>query len=116
MASHAAEEAEPLQDMAGSDYGSDFSPEEVEIVERLLSPLHHGTEIEDNPIVNDIEYHDTETALRLPRFVGREQISPLLQAIRDAEKFAEQINASVAKREHYPDCELISFLIQSHYF
>ncbi|THV53450.1 hypothetical protein BGAL_0050g00170 [Botrytis galanthina] len=89
-----------------SDYGSDFSPEEVEIVEKLLSPVHLSkelTEIEDNPIVTEIEYHEPERALRLPRVVGKEQISPLLQAIRDAERVADQINASVSKREYYPD-------------
>ncbi|KAB8301261.1 hypothetical protein EYC80_003147 [Monilinia laxa] len=106
MASPAAEEADRPQNFADSDYGSDFSPEEVEIVEKLLSPVHSTseiTEVEDNPIVNDIEYHESERTLRLPRVVGKEQISPLLQAIRDAEKVAEQINASVATREHYPD-------------
>ncbi|KAF7942906.1 uncharacterized protein EAE97_006360 [Botrytis byssoidea] len=88
-----------------SDYGSDFSPEEVEIVEKLLSPVHskEPTEIEDNPIVTEIEYHEPERALRLPRVVGKEQISPLLQAIRDAERVADQINASVSTREYYPD-------------
>ncbi|KAF7884794.1 hypothetical protein EAF00_010612 [Botryotinia globosa] len=88
-----------------SDYGSDFSPEEVEIVEKLLSPVHskEPTEIEDNPIVTEIEYHEPERALRLPRVVGKEQVSPLLQAIRDAERVADQINASVSKREYYPD-------------
>ncbi|TGO23917.1 hypothetical protein BPAE_0117g00120 [Botrytis paeoniae] len=89
-----------------SDYGSDFSPEEVEIVEKLLSLVHQPkepTEIEDNPIVTEIEYHEPERALRLPRVVGKEQISPLLQAIRDAERVADQINASVSKREYYPD-------------
>ncbi|KAF7940136.1 uncharacterized protein EAE98_000263 [Botrytis deweyae] len=89
-----------------SDYGSDFSPEEVEIVEKLLSPIHQfkePTEIEDNPIVTEIEHHEPERALRLPRVVGKQQISPLLQAIRDAERVADQINASVSKREYYPD-------------
>ncbi|TGO13216.1 hypothetical protein BTUL_0074g00230 [Botrytis tulipae] len=88
-----------------SDYGSDFSPEEFEIVEKLLSPVHskEPTQIEDNPIVTEIEYHEPERALRLPRVVGKEQISPLLQAIRDAERVADQINASVSKREYYPD-------------
>ncbi|KAM0127380.1 hypothetical protein ACHAO1_009553 [Botrytis cinerea] len=89
-----------------SDYGSDFSPEEVEIVEKLLSPVNQSkepTDIEDNPIVIEIEYHEPERALRLPRVVGKEQISPLLQAIRDAERVADQINASVSKHEYYPD-------------
>ncbi|KAI9645503.1 hypothetical protein NHQ30_006243 [Ciborinia camelliae] len=106
MASPATEEPEQLQNIVDSDYGSDFSPEEVEIVEKLLSPVHprsEATEIEDNPIVNDIKYHESERTLRPPRVVGKEQFSPLLQAIRDAERIAGQINASVAKREYYPD-------------
>ncbi|CAD6447035.1 e47d9154-0861-47bc-a90c-3620b71dae40 [Sclerotinia trifoliorum] len=106
MASPALDEAEHPQNAEDSDYGSDFSPEEVEIVEKLLLPFHslnEATEIEDNPIVNEIEYHESERTLRLPRVFGKEQISPLLQAIRAAERVAEQINNSVAKREYYPD-------------
>ncbi|ESZ98722.1 putative exonuclease V [Sclerotinia borealis F-4128] len=106
MTSLATEEAKLPQNNGDSDYGSDFSPEEFEIVERLLSPVHlcrEATEIEDNPIVNNIEYHESECTLRLPRVIGKEQISPLLRAIRDAERVAGQINNSVAKREHYSD-------------
>lgn len=109
MASPAVEEAEQSPSVADSDYGSDFSPEEVEIVEKLLSPVH-PLELEDNPIVNEIEYHDPERTLRIPRAFGKEQISPLFQAIRDAERVAEQINDSVAKREYYPDCEYTCLL------
>jgi exonuclease V len=107
MASPAAEEA--IQNAAidaESDYGSDFSPEEVEIVEALLSPPAEVLAIEDNPIVNDIEYHDAQRTLRMPRVLGREHISPLYKAVRDAEKVAEQISAAVKMREHYPECEL----------
>ncbi|QSZ33678.1 hypothetical protein DSL72_005249 [Monilinia vaccinii-corymbosi] len=107
MASPAVEEVQPQpQNLADSDYGSDFSLEEFETVEKLLSPFHppgEATEIEDNPIVNDIEFPESERTLRLPRVDGKGQRSPLLQAIRAAEKVAEQINASVAKREPYPD-------------
>lgn len=85
-----------------TDYGSDFSPEEAEIVERLLSAQ---TAIEDNPIVNEVEYHGAEQTLRIPRILGREQQSPLFQAARAAEGVAQQIVHSVKGSEHYPDCK-----------
>jgi hypothetical protein len=48
-----------------SDYGSEFSPEEEEILNRLL--LAGEQHIEDNPIVTGVEYHDPARAVRLPR-------------------------------------------------
>jgi exonuclease V len=107
MASPAIEEtiaiADSIQDN-DSDYGSDFSPEEAQIVERLLSgkPLEA---IEDNPIINTPEQYDAKEALRLPRIAGREQRSPFFKAVRDAERVAEQISFSVANRQHYPHCK-----------
>jgi hypothetical protein len=87
-----------------SDYGSDFSPEEAEIVGNLLSwkPIE---DVEDNPIVNEIEHHDPQRSLRLPRKLGREQMSPLFQAARAAEEVAEQISKSIKTGEQYPDCK-----------
>ncbi|KAK0129211.1 hypothetical protein ONS95_001147 [Cadophora gregata] len=80
-----------------TDYGSDFSPEQEQIVERLLS----GKNIEDdNPITNEIEHHDPRQSLRLPRIFGREERSPLFQAARAAERIAEQIAESVKSGEH----------------
>ncbi|PQE15464.1 exonuclease V protein [Rutstroemia sp. NJR-2017a BVV2] len=112
MASPATEEAIKNEAIdAESDYGSEFSPEEVEIVEALLSPPAEVVAIEDNPIVNDIEYYDAQRTLRMPRVLGRQHISPLYQAIKDAEKVAEQINAAVEMRKHYPD--LSSQIIES---
>lgn len=86
---------------AESDYGSDFSPEEELIVAQLLAN-------EDNPIVNDIEHHGEERTLRLPRVLGRDGRSPLFEAVRDAEKVAEQISETVRKASAsagYPDCK-----------
>ena len=83
-----------------SDYGSDFSPEQEQIVEALLSQQQVT---DDNPITNDIE-DEPRQALRLPRVVGREQKSPLFQAARAAEQVAEQISNSVKTRK-YPDCK-----------
>lgn len=87
-------------DDAESDYGSDFSPEQEQIVEALLSQQQVT---DDNPIINDIE-DEPRQALRLPRIVGREQMSPLFQAARAAEEVAEQISKFVKTRE-YPDCK-----------
>ncbi len=88
-----------------TDYGSDFSPEEEQIVDRILSGKHVE---DDNPIINEVEHHDPRQALRLPRIFGREERSPLFQAARAAEKVAEQIAQTVNGGE-YPDCELIAF-------
>jgi exonuclease V len=89
----------PLND-AESDHGSDFSPEQEQIVEALLSQQQV---VDDNPIINDIE-DEPRQALRLPHVVGREQKSPLFQAARAAEEVAEQISKSI-KTHEYPDCK-----------
>lgn len=88
-----------------SDYGSDFSPEEEQIVTALLSAQLPADD--DNPIVNEIEYHDPQRTLRLPRVFGREERSPLFQAARAAEAIADQISKTVASSQ-YPDCEYLS--------
>lgn len=104
MASPATLTIDPDTEDIDTDYGSDFSlPDEELIVEKSL----RTPAIEDNPIVNSIEYHDTRPTLRLPRVFGREERSPLFQAARAAEQVAEQIRQSVTGRaqEGYPDCE-----------
>lgn len=54
-----------------SDYGSDFSPEEEEIVNTLLSGnLARIEVVEDNPIVNDVEYLEKQGTVRVPRVLG----------------------------------------------
>ena len=92
-----------------SDYGSDFSPEEEQIVSRLLSGQQ--IEIEDNPIVTDIEHHDSAQTLRVPRVFGREQRSPLFEAARAAEEVAEQISKFVKTGNFYPDCKSPSYTL-----
>ena len=96
-----------------SDYGSDFSPEEEQIVAQLLS--QNATE--DNPIVNDVEYHEAEHTLRVPRLVegGNSPWGVLLDAARAAEKVAEQINEAVADTVGYPDCKA-SLVLQVYIF
>jgi len=85
-----------------TDYGSDFSPEEDLIIQRLLSGK---IDIEDNPIVNDIEHHDAPKTIRVPRVYGREQRSPLFEAARAAENVAGRISNSIKTADNYPDCE-----------
>lgn len=100
----------PQIDDNDSDYGSDFSAGEEEIVSRLLSGTNPGVLEEDNPITTEIEYHDTQQTLRLPRIYAignREERSPLFQAARAAEEVAEQLSRVVAKGERYPDCEFL---------
>jgi len=79
-----------------TDYGSDFSPEEEQIVERLLA---RGTDIEDNPIASQVE-NDAQQTLRVPRVFGREQRFLLHKSARAAESNAAQLNQTA----HYPDC------------
>lgn len=55
-----------------SDYGSDFSIEDIVEVDTLLTNQPSRVEpSEDNPIVNEIEYHDPPSSLRVPRVLGQ---------------------------------------------
>jgi exonuclease V len=96
---------EAIQDDIESDYGSDFTPEEELIVAQLLS----RNAVEDNPIVNDVEHHEAEHTLRIPRTAGDSLFpgSVLLQAAKAAEKVSEQINAAAGGDIAYPDCKII---------
>ena len=85
-----------------SDYGSDFSPEEEQIVARLLSGQQ--IDIEDNPIVTNIQHNDTTQTLHIPLF-GAKQKSPLFEAARAAEEVAGQISKSFKRGGYYPDCK-----------
>lgn len=91
-----------------SDYGSDFSPEEEAIVAKLLAQ----TAVEDNPIVNDVEYHGAKHTLRIPRAVRSAVPSEgvLLHAVRAAEKISEQINEVISGDVAYPDCRFTLFV------
>ncbi|CZR62128.1 uncharacterized protein PAC_12025 [Phialocephala subalpina] len=100
-----------------TDYGSDFSAGEEEIVSRLLS----GQPIveEDNPITNpptteleieiELEFHDALQTLRLPKILGEEYWAPrpLFEAARAAEQVAEQLgnvaSRSPPREDRYPD-------------
>jgi hypothetical protein len=86
-----------------SDYGSDFSTEEEEIVNRLLTEQEHVEVIEDNPIVTDLEYHDPAQTVRVPRVIGRGRISDALLE----ESSTPNVNrlSSAAIQPGDPDCE-----------
>lgn len=88
-----------------SDYGSDFTPEEEEILLDLASRKPQ-LDIEDNPIITEIE-HNVEQTLRIPPTLGRESMSPLFQAAKAAEEVAEQIRSAVQDGS-YSDCKTIN--------
>lgn len=74
-----AEDSLMTSPSSDDDYGSDFSPEEEQILEQLLSSAAARvdtktpiTDIEDNPIVTDVEYHASPRTARFPRVLGRE--------------------------------------------
>ncbi len=87
-----------------SDYGSDFSPEEEEIIGDLLANPIQILE-DDNPILPDIEDHEPPSSLRVPRLTTSQERSPLFQAARSAQQVAEQISRSIQGSVWYPDCE-----------
>lgn len=80
-----------------SDYGSDFTPEEEEIVATLLSARVLE---DDNPIVNEVEHTDTQSVLKLPRALGSKTESALFQAINAADRVAEDIDNIFKVEEH----------------
>jgi exonuclease V len=109
MASHSTEgcTGNSLNDDE-TDYGSDFSPEEAEILLDLASRKQR-LDTEDNPIVTDIEDHG-EQALRVPRALGRGSRSPLFQAARAADEAAERIGTSV-ENDADANCKPINFIL-----
>lgn len=84
-----------------SDYGSDFSPEEEQIVERLLSTRQE----DDNPIVTEVEAADPQTVLKLPRVLVSPTRFPLLQAI----KAADAVASSIDQGGEFPETALFAF-------
>ena len=81
------------------DYGSDFSAEEEEIVNRLLVEIEV---IEDNPIVTDLEYHDPTQTVRVPQVIGRERINGLLEESNIAKD--DRLSSAAVQSDHW-DCE-----------
>ena len=64
-------QTQPLDD--NSDYGSEFSPEEEEIVNRMLISAERTAEIKDNPIFIGVEYHESAQTVRIPRALAQER-------------------------------------------
>jgi exonuclease V len=73
MASLAPKEPQyEVGEQVESDYGSDFSPEQEELVNSLLSAVQIEA-LDDNPNVNHVESNDPPSSLRVPRVLGREE-------------------------------------------
>lgn len=87
-----------------SDYGSDFSPEEEEIVNRLLAEQERVEAIEENRIVTDLEYHDPAQTVRVPRIIRRARISDAL--LEESSIAKDNRLSGAAVKPEQPDCEL----------
>lgn len=87
-----------------SDYGSDFSAEEEEIVNRLLAEQERVEVIENNPIVTDLEYHDPAQTVRVPRVIDRGRISDALLAESNITKDTRLSSAAI--QPEHQDCKL----------
>ncbi|CAG8979039.1 hypothetical protein HYALB_00011609 [Hymenoscyphus albidus] len=81
-------------------YGSDFSPEEEQLLAQILNT---PSATEDSPITSAVEHYEPERKLRLPRVLGREGRSALFEAAKAADEVAKQINGSVSGGETYLD-------------
>jgi hypothetical protein len=89
-----------------SDYGSDFSAEEEEIVSRLLAEQERVEVIEDNTIVTDLEYHDPAENVRVPRVIGRRRISDAL--LEESSVAKDNGLSRAAVKSEQPGCEFSS--------
>jgi hypothetical protein len=87
-----------------SDYGSDFSTEEEEIINRLLAEQERVEVIEDNPVVTDFEYHDPVQTVRMPWVIGRRRVSDALPEESNIAKDTRLSSAAI--QPEYPDCKL----------
>jgi hypothetical protein len=87
-----------------SDYGSDFSAEEEEIVNRLLAEQERVEVIEDNPVVTDFEYHDQAQTVRVPWVIGRGRVSDAL--LEESGITKDTRLSSAAIQPEYPDCKV----------
>jgi len=87
-----------------SDYGSDFSSEEEQLINRLLAGQERVEVIQDNPILAGLEYHEPPQTVRVPRVLGRERNH---DALPEGSIVAENNSlSSAAFHSEYPDCEL----------
>jgi len=75
-----------------SDYGSDFTPEEEAIVVTLLSARVLE---DDNPIVAEVEHTKSANVLKIPRVLIPAKNSPLCEAIKAADRAAEDLDKLV---------------------
>ena len=90
-----------------SDYGSDFSAEEQEIVHRLLAERERVDIIEISPVALDLEHHDTaDQIVRVPPVISRGRHGSALQDESSFSK-AHRLSSSALQPLH-PDCKLFS--------
>jgi hypothetical protein len=88
-----------------SDYGSDFSLDQEQLITHLLAERERVEILEDYPIFTVLEYHEQAQTDQVPRVLGREQIYGTLlegSSIAGAKKFS-----SVAFDSENPDCKLL---------
>ena len=69
-----------IENDAASDYGSEFSPDEVELLTGLLSTTPPPDAVADEPlIITDIEDYEDPKGVRLPKVLGQVKWSPQSQ-------------------------------------
>lgn len=60
---------------AGSDYGSDFTAEEEELVNQLLAKVPSEDDAPSTPVVDEFEDVEEPGPAKMPRILGRDQRS-----------------------------------------
>ncbi|RFU30550.1 hypothetical protein B7463_g5792, partial [Scytalidium lignicola] len=82
-----------------SEYGSDFSPEQEDIIWQLIATPKTADasslkDIEDHPFGAEVGYHEAANFLTPAHVLGSEKLSPLYQAVQDAEMVSAEISQS----------------------
>ena len=95
------------------DYGSDFSPEEQEIIDQLLVSASASLVAADRPITNDVEYAAAPASARGSRLVARETVEieyesrgvANVQSMQSNAEIGVNINIALDASPGYPDCK-----------
>lgn len=88
-----------------SDYGSDFSSEDEQLINHLLTGQKRVEVIKDNTIVTGLEYYEQAQTVRVPRVLGRERIHGTLPK-RSSVSEDSSLSGAAFDSEN-PDCELV---------
>jgi hypothetical protein len=94
----------------GSDYGSDFSSEEEQLINRLLAGQERVDVSQDNPILAGLEYNEPTQIVRVPRVLGRERVNAALPE--EPVVAEDRIFSSTTFHSGYADCELSTVLFE----